>query len=219
MPIRRMFGSRSSTCEHAQTVDRQRGPPIGPWRQSFQSASDFQRDRDGVMPEWRDDLHADRPPVGMRPARNADAWQPRGVHPGATFPCAADLAAPRPRPAMPAQRRGDQRVEIPPRSSTSARQARASSASTIRGGRNRKTTFNSGSRTFSTSRHASRSGTGPSPERLPPRSAWRARCAERRGRTGRKPRRPHNSRSARPPGPAAATLAATSAARLHHRSQ
>src|SRR5262245_17732156 len=56
-------------------------PPVGPGRQRFQSLRDFEND--GVMPEWCNDLHADRPPVGMRLAGNADAGQPGGVHPGA----------------------------------------------------------------------------------------------------------------------------------------
>ena len=40
-------------------------------------------ENDGVMPERCDDLHADRPSVGMRLAGNADAGQSGGVHPGA----------------------------------------------------------------------------------------------------------------------------------------
>src|SRR5580658_6216681 len=71
------------------------------------------------MPERRDDLHADRSPIGMRLARNADSRQSRRVDPGAKHPLRHGretrrrlvLGAPR-------GRRGggtDQRVVLSPR--------------------------------------------------------------------------------------------------------
>ena len=98
------------------------------------------------MPERRDDLHADRPPVGMRLAGNADAWQPRGVHPGAKHPLRCRCETGRRFVLGPPCRRsggGDnQRVVLSPRGGHisppgSERVQRVN----ICGGRNRKTTF------------------------------------------------------------------------------
>ena len=105
------------------------------------------------MPERCDDLHADRPPVGMRLAGNADAGQPGGVHPGAKHPLRRGCETGRRFVLGPPCRRGgggdDQRVVLSPRGGQigppgSERVQRVN----ICGGRYRKTAFSGGPNVF-----------------------------------------------------------------------
>ena len=151
------------------------------------------------MPEWRDDLHADRPTIRMRLAGHADARQPGGVHPGAEHALRRGREAGRRFVLGAPGRRGgggerSTRRTLPTRRSHRHARRRAHPARRHRRPPIARDRVRRRPARCRMSPHASDPGTGPRSAPRPPRSAWHETRAERRDRTARTPAPPHNSR-------------------------